>query len=245
MAVTVSARRLGASPFARVSPAHLAMVAAALIGGGLTFRLLSTADQRTEVAVLRQAVRAGESVGSSDLRWVSIRIDDSDAGSVVRRSEVARIKNRVSRHALSENAFLAPSDLIARATKANGLAAMSVPLDRGHAVGGQLRVGDRVDVLAEASADGRVAANLEVIDVDQGEGGPLGRSGDSIIVTVALARNEAVVLAAALRSGDVDMIKTTGLGAAAPLPALAERSEGTEGDSADTTSSTLIPEVDS
>lgn len=225
MAVTVSAFRLGATPYARLSPAHLAMVAAALIGGGLTFRLLSTADQRTEVAVLRHAVRAGEQVQTSDLRWVSIRIDDNDASSVVRKTELADLKGRVTRHAVSEDSFLARSDLIPKATKASGLAAMSVPLDRGHAVGGELRVGDRVDVLAEASTDGRVATNLEVIGVDDGDGGPLGRSGDTIIVTLALARNEAVALATALRAGDVDMIKTTGLGEAAPLPSIASPSE--------------------
>lgn len=210
-------RRQVASPLARISGAHLAMVAAALVGGGLTYRLLATADQRTDIAVLRHSVAAGQRISTSDLRWESVRFDDSTSRLVVTRSQTAMLNRRVARHALSADALLAPSDIIPTATGRDGLAAMSVSIDRGHAVGGDLQSGDHVDVLAEASATGRVADNLEVTRVDSGEGGPLGRSGDKIIVTLALSREDAVNLAAATRAGDIDLIKTTGLGRAPTL----------------------------
>ncbi len=205
---------------ARVSMAHIAMAAAALLGGGLTFHLLTTADARTEVAVLTRAIPAGSSVTESQVRWEPIRADDGAGNLFLTRDTFTNLRSKVTAHALSANSILAPGDFLPRATEQDGLAAVSISVSRSGALGGALRRGDRVDIVAEAAPLGRVADNVEVIDIDTGESGPLGGGSDDVLVTLAVSRELAVSIAQVSRAGEVDLIRTTGLGDAAPLKAV-------------------------
>ena len=88
---------------------------------------------------------------------------------------------------------------------------MSVPVDPEHAVGGALRVGDRVDVI-EVQEDRAtyVAIGLEVIGINEsGSGGALDGLG-SYSVTVAVDDATALRLAAAIRADRFELVRSTG-----------------------------------
>lgn len=93
--------------------------------------------------------------------------------------------------------------------------AITVPVDPQHAVGGELRPGDRVDVIATFDAgtlEARstvLARAVEVLGLVSADG--LGFGDDSVIgVTLAVAPQEAARLAFAVRSGDIDIAKVLG-----------------------------------
>lgn len=98
---------------------------------------------------------------------------------------------------------------------ANPGRAITVPVDPQHAVGGELRPGDRVDVIATFDAgtlEARTTVLARAVEVlGLVSAGGLGFGDDSVIgVTLAVAPEEAVRLAFALRSGDVDVAKVLG-----------------------------------
>ena len=220
MAATTAVGVRSRSPFAKISIAHLAIAGSALVGGGLTIRLLASADARVEVAVLAEALPAGSALPDRAIRWEPIRIDDSAADAVVTRSELASLRMKVTAQPLVSGTFLSGHHFVPVTSGGGTLAEMSIAVDRSRAVGGALVAGDRIDVLAAETVDGsgRVADDLEVVAVDRGDDGPLGGSLDKMIVTLSVTRTQAVSLAAAVRAGEIDLIKTTGLGPASDLP---------------------------
>lgn len=88
---------------------------------------------------------------------------------------------------------------------------MSVPIDPDHAVAGALRQGDRVDVIEVR--DGTAAyliTDAQVLDVPTAEQrGGLG-SLNRFSITLAVDDETALRLATALRSGSLDVVRSTG-----------------------------------
>ncbi|MGH8917247.1 MAG: RcpC/CpaB family pilus assembly protein, partial [Actinomycetes bacterium] len=110
---------------------------------------------------------------------------------------------------------------LSRAAAPNGLRAMSVPISPDHAAGGELSVGDRVDVI---NADGPqalyVVRNAEVIGVapKRGSAGFSSSSTGQFYVTIAVEADPALRLAAAIRAGKLEVLRTTGADTAAVPP---------------------------
>ena len=93
--------------------------------------------------------------------------------------------------------------------------AMTVPITAEHAVGGDLRTGDRVDILATFdSGDARARTVLvaeEVEIVSPVEAGGLVTGEASVIgVTVAVTPEQAAELTFALRSAELDVVRVEG-----------------------------------
>jgi Flp pilus assembly protein CpaB len=94
----------------------------------------------------------------------------------------------------------------------DGLRAMSVPVPAEHAVGGELSVGDRVDVI---NADGPqalyVVRSAEVIGVAPRRGSAgFSSSSSAFYVSIAVDSDTALRLAAAIRAGKVEVVRATG-----------------------------------
>jgi Flp pilus assembly protein CpaB len=104
--------------------------------------------------------------------------------------------------------------LVAEGSVVDGRA-ITIPVTPEHAVGGILRPGDRVDVLATFdAADSRartllLASAVEVTDVTTA-GGFVADDATVTGVTVITAAQDAARLAFAIRSGEIDLVKVIG-----------------------------------
>ncbi len=90
---------------------------------------------------------------------------------------------------------------------------MSIPVPREKAVGGGLRVGDRVDVIDVVDGEAAfVMADAQVVSVSSAatSGGiTSGAAGDFFVVVEVDAR-QALAVAEALADGKVDVVRSTG-----------------------------------
>ena len=163
-----------------------------------------------QVAVSTRDIQAGQSVSLADVRLVALprsspfRADLADAALIDGRAWVAGQRlatgTPIPRTALLPTA--APS----------GLRAMSLAVAPEHAAGGEIRPGDRVDVIdIIAGKANHVARAAEVLAVaDTGSGG-LTRPGPSdYFIVVAVDEATSLRLAEAVADGRVDVVRTTG-----------------------------------
>ncbi len=93
--------------------------------------------------------------------------------------------------------------------------AMTIPITAEHAVGGDLRSGDRVDVLATFDSGDVRARTVAVVEgveiVSPVEAGGLVTGEASVIgVTVAVTSQQAAELTFAIRSADLDVVRVEG-----------------------------------
>lgn len=189
----------------------------AVIAGLLAFLLIlvGTGDRRKSVYVAMAArdIPAGQVVTPADLRRVALPADSPLVASLVGIG-VNPSDGLVASHPIAQGAPIAKTDLVASAARA-GLRAMSLPVPAERAVGGDLKVGDRVDVIDSSSDPATyVAAGLEVLSVSSTISGTLGSAGPNH-VTVAVDANNALALAGGLARGKVDVIRSTGATTAA------------------------------
>jgi Flp pilus assembly protein CpaB len=108
---------------------------------------------------------------------------------------------------------------------------MSVPIDQTQAVAGHLAPGDSVDiVLVVDGVATYIATSIEVTSVPDAESNALGaRSGYA--PTVAVTATEALRIAAALDTGEVHIVRSTGSAAPDLEQATAIESQESEGPS--------------
>lgn len=114
---------------------------------------------------------------------------------------------------------LVPLDSLAE-TAPSGSRQMTVPVEAEHAVGGDLQAGDFIDILVTLDAGRRSArtsvlvSGAEVLGVVEA-GGSFGSEGSPIGVTLAVSAEDAPRLVLALRTGEIDIVRSTSSEAAA------------------------------
>jgi Flp pilus assembly protein CpaB len=195
----------------RLASGHLLMI----LAGVLTFVLVANA-LRARNATVEVAVAVADVAPGAVLSPASIRISTLPASSSLRDSlvapEVLGAERWVATRRIAAGEPLLRSAL-AHAAAPNGLRAMSVPVSPDHAAGGELNIGDRVDVI---SADGPqalyVVRNAEVIGVAprRGSAGLSSSSTGQFYVTIAVEADPALRLAAAIRAGKLEVLRSTG-----------------------------------
>lgn len=205
----------GARRVERPSWANLRTVLGLLLFCGALLagqRLLQGAQGTTGVWAAARDLAPDTRLDQSDLQVVQVRLPehlaarylgagDSLEGAVLQRPALAG--ELLSAAWVSEPA----SALAGRA--------MTVPVEPEHAVGGALRPGDRVDVLASFNAgDGRARTipllqGVEIRDVVRA-GGLVSGEESLVGVTVAVAPDEAVRLAFAIRNAEIDVVRVDG-----------------------------------
>lgn len=197
-----------------VSSAHLLMVVAGILAAVANVALLRGADARTTVAVLARDVVPGTPLDAVELRWQDVPADDAVTALLLTRDRLDEVAGQVVTTALAAGTALRRSDL-APAAAPGGLRAMSLPVDPAHAVGGQLTVGDRVDVIAVTDDEPRyVVAGAAVLAVGTSGGGALDLGAGSFSLTIAVDADTALDLATALAGEGLEVVRSTG--AAAP-----------------------------
>lgn len=211
VATATSTRSRRRRPLAgRLSTGHVVMLVAALLAAVLNYSVLRAGDTTARVAVALRDIPAGAPVALDSLRFTAAGVDDDLLATLVSPERAAEVDGWVAAAPIAAGEPLRASDL-RRPSAPQDQRAMSVPIDPDHAVAGALRQGDRVDVIEvrDGSASYIVtdAQVLAVPTADQ-RGGLGGLNHFS--VTLAVDDETALLLAAALRRGSLDLVRSTG-----------------------------------
>lgn len=197
----------------RLASGHLLMI----LAGALTFVLVASAlrsrDATVEVAVAGTDVAPGAVVDVASTRTVTLPASSALREALISPAALGAERWVATRRIAAGEPLLRSA--LAHAAAPGGLRAMSVPVSADHAAGGELQVGDRVDII---SADGPqavyVVRNAEVIGVAprRGSAGLSSSSTGAFYVTIAVEAEPALRVASAVRAGKIDVLRTTGAG---------------------------------
>jgi Flp pilus assembly protein CpaB len=192
-----------------------------ILAGVLTFVLVASAlrsrDATVQVAVATGDVAPGALVGAGAVRTATLPASSSLREGLV-SPETLRGGTWVATRRIAAGEPLVRSAL-AHAAAPSGLRAMSVPISADHAAGGDLSVGDRVDVIsAEGPQALYVVRAAEVIGVAprRASAGFSSSSTGQFYVTIAVDADAALRLAAAIRANKLEVLRATGADTAAP-----------------------------
>lgn len=181
--------------------------------------LLDGVERGTRLWAAASDLPAGVPLRSSDLVAVTSDLGQQQlsiylgAGTNLEGAELTR---PVGEGELLAAGFVAPS------AHGSAVRAMTVPISADHAVGGDLRPGDRVDVYATLKG-GRGAARTTLVVgsaqvLDLVTAGGLISDGESLVgLTVQVGAADAARLAFAIRSADIDVVRLTGDQPALPV----------------------------
>lgn len=193
----------------RVSAGHVLMVAAGVLAFLTNFVLLRGGDDSVPVVAAAVDLEPGRIVGGGDLRTVRLSAGGEVLGSLVAGDALDAVVGKVVLRRLSAGELFRPDDVGTPAAPL-GRRAMAVPVEPDHAVGGSLRVGDRVDVIVVSSGAAEyVLTSAEVLDVSSGERGAFAAPGGFYVV-VAVDAEDALRLAEAIRAGTLEVVRSTG-----------------------------------
>lgn len=185
------------------------LVAISIIGG---LRLTAAPAPGTVVYAAAADLDAGHVLTRADLTRVEIR----GPGSVTRTLERAAGGLPVGRVLRTPLRVGAPIPLDALGDVEPPGRELTVPVTPEHALGGALRSGDRVDVLAsfdkgtDAARTLTVARDAAVRSVTRADGLFGQPEGAITAVTVTVVPDAAVALAFAARNGELDIVRTRG-----------------------------------
>lgn len=200
--------RFRRSPLRRFSIGHLAVVVAAILAFVANVAFLRSRDDSTLVVTTARPIAAGEVIGPDDLSTTRLQAEDSVLAGLL--TSLDGVEGRVARRNLAQGEMVGAADLLTEAAP-GGLASMALPMDPAHAAGGNIRVGDRVDIV-DVDSDGvahYVVRDAPVLAVSEGNVGALAGAGNQHLV-VGLSEDEVLAVAEAIADGEVDIIVTTG-----------------------------------
>jgi Flp pilus assembly protein CpaB len=201
-------------------PLPLIGVVLVLVALGGYWSVYSATTKRTPVVVAAHDLQAGAVLRASDLRTAELAGDAGTMAALVPERELETVLGRELAAPVADGAPL-PRASIAVGGAEPGAFTLVVPAL--HALGGSLRPGDRVTVLATfqngTGAQARaIARGLRVLTVGRAPAG-LDAATASVPVTVALTDpSAAAALALANSEGKIDLLREGGKGSTAPIP---------------------------
>ena len=178
------------------------------------FAALRDRRETVMVVVAREPIPAATRVTTAMVREVELPADSPVLSSLVELDDLSA-QEWVTTRPVAEGEPLTVQTL-AGDIPDDGLRAMSLPVPREHAAGGDLRAGDRVDVLGvvEGTEVDYVATGIEVLAVSEARSGAVGARPTEFSITVAVDGTQARLLARTLAAGSVEVVRSTG---AAPV----------------------------
>jgi Flp pilus assembly protein CpaB len=139
-----------------------------------------------------------------DLRFEPVRAVDELLGSFV--TTPGQADGAVAVRPLSAGRPVLLSDL---ASAGPEVRAMSVPVDRAHAVGGAIVRGDRIDLVSVVDGDARVLlADADVLAVPEARSSLAAGGGFHVVLAVADA--DVLAVAEAMQSGTLEVVRIQG-----------------------------------
>ena len=186
------------------------LVALSVIGG---LRLAAAADHTVAVVAVARDLPANHVLTTGDLVVTRVHVSDSVLEGLVRSPGRAALTGRVLLFPVSADALLSGNAVAARPRQGREI---TVPVTPEHALGGRVRLGDRVDVLGSFTKSTKNARTLtvvhdaEVVEMVRSEGLFGARAGELTALTLSVPPDDAVYLAFAIRNADLDIVRTTG-----------------------------------
>lgn len=181
----------------------------ALVG---TQRVISANQQVTSVWSAARDIPAGTVLGASDLISTEVNLP-TDA---LRLYALASTPtgSAVVIESLNAGELVPIASLAASGSEVEGRL-ITIPIGVDHAVGGELRPGDRVDVFASFDAGSpRAVTRLLVADVEVVEpvraGGLVSGGGSLIGLTLRVPTSEVASVAFAIRNAEIDIVRIAG-----------------------------------
>jgi pilus assembly protein CpaB len=185
------------------------MLLAAVLAFATNLVVLRNHDETRAVVVAARDVPAGRALTGSDLRSVEVDVDDQLFTTLIPWQESRTVLGQVAARAIG-NGHIINNDDVRPASAPGGLRAMSIPIESEHAVGGALVVGDRIDLIAVDDAGPRyVLTDAEVVAIPGVDRGSFTGVGGFYLV-VAVDPLQALAVAAAIRDGGIEVVRTTG-----------------------------------
>jgi Flp pilus assembly protein CpaB len=188
----------------------LLLVALSVIGG---LRLAASADRTVAVYAAARDLPADHVLTPGDLTTTRLNASAGVLERLVRAGAAAAPTRRVLRFPLREGELVATSAL---GTATGRGREITVPIGPDHALGGALEPGDRVDILAsfdkgtETAKTLTVAARAQVTAVMHSAGLFGQREGELSALTISVPANDVVLVAFAIRNGEIDIVRADG-----------------------------------
>jgi hypothetical protein len=200
----------------RLSLGHVIMIVAGLAAFLLVFSLLRSRDETFEIATAAFELRAGTTANDGAFVYAELGGTDRNVlGTFLSPEQVARAieEGWVVTRTVPAGDPVRMTDFRTEADPSE-LRAMSIPIDRGHAVAGVLQAGDLVDIIVvRKGVAAYVATGVEVLDVAGGDSQFAG----GFSVTVAVDGSASLRLASAVRDGGIEIVRATGAVEVDPL----------------------------
>lgn len=208
-----ASKRIGVGLRGRFGTAHLIAVAAGITAALLLLSWTRSQDQVLPVVVAANEIRVGSTVAAADLALIEIPAAASSAIPMVPGSEFDALVGQVSTRSILVDQPILRSDLRPAATT-NGLRAMSISLTPANAVGGDLAVGDLVDVLVVSEDTSRfVAEQVPVLDLPAQVTTGLVTAASTWWVTLGVEGVEALEIADGVERGTIYLLRSNGTSA--------------------------------
>lgn len=193
----------------RIKLGHVVMALAALFALIFNLAVLRGNQSTVEVAVAAADIRAGTTLTMSHFATAEVPSDELLTSRFVLAETMGGAVGQLTTRAIGEGQPVLESDLLIVESQ-DGLRAMSIPIDQTQAVAGHLSAGDSVDVVLVLDGVATyIATGIQVMNVPDAGTNALGaRSGYA--PTVAVTATEALRIAAALDTGEVHIVRSTG-----------------------------------
>jgi Flp pilus assembly protein CpaB len=176
-----------------------------------TFNYLALQDREATVmvAVAERPLTAGSLLDLDDVRMVPVAADFAGIDAMLTEAELSTRDGWVLDRPVAADGVIGEG-LLVEPGAPSGLRAMSIPVGLEHAVGGEIRPGDRVDIIGIADGEAAyVVTAVDVVSVADQSTAVLGGIGAFHIV-VAVDAEQALSLAEAIADGKFEVVRSTG-----------------------------------
>ena len=203
-------QRKGRRPFAgRLSVGHIIVLVAGLLALLANFAVLRARDDTYRVAVAERDLAAGTVLDEGAFRLVNVSVDPEILVTLISEEGMPALDGRIVTRSIVAGDLVARSDLTSAAAPMEKRA-MSIPIDRVHAVGGEISTSDVVDVIAVSDGVAEfILLAAPVLDVADSSSAGLGSSG-KYFVTLAVDSHSALRIASAMDLGTIEIVRATG-----------------------------------
>lgn len=205
------------NPLTRVTASHLLMILAAVLAFATNLMVLRGQETTRPALVATGRIEAGRVIKVGDLTVAEVDVDDSLFATLLSGAQSSALVGMVATRTVEAGHLLSVDDLRPAAAP-SAQRALSIPIEIEHAVGGGLVAGDRIDLISVSDTGPvYILTGAEVLEVPSNARGSLtGATG--FFVVVAVDDQEALAVAAAIRSGEIEIARSTGSSPAATQP---------------------------
>ncbi len=198
--------------WSRASAAQILMIVAGILAFIANLAILRAREDVVLIAVAASDINAGVTIEeSAHIEYVELNGSEDVLAPLVTADEVAGIEGSILSSPIRAGEMFVESELVDSVNPIDQRA-IALAVGRDHAVGGDISVGDRVDIIWVHDDVARyVVTGVEVIDTTNNErtGGAFSAS-QSFSITVAVDDVQALKLAEALNAGQIEVIRSTG-----------------------------------